>query len=85
MTNVTLKGMPLGTAELHYAAKVEPARQGGLPRPASITTAAVGNGTVGTYGEVTFDLTPGIEYVVFGSDGKGRNVLEASTQGWPSP
>lgn len=80
MTNVTLKGMPQGNADLHYAARVEPQRQGLLSRPAPLQSVAVGNGTVGNYGEVTFNLTDGIEYVVFGSDNKGRNVLAATTQ-----
>lgn len=71
--NVTLKGLPAGNAELHYAAKVEPNRQGALPRPAALVTTAVA-----ADGSVTFDLTRGIEYVVFGPDGKGRNVLYAA-------
>lgn len=76
--NVTLKGLPAGNAELHYAAKVEPNRQGALPRPAALLTKAVGDGTTDPLGTVTFDLTRGIEYVVFGPDGKGRNVLYAA-------
>lgn len=75
MTNVTLKGLPAGNAELHYAARVEPHRQGLTPRPPSLETKAV------AAGQVTFDLTPRIEYVVFGSDGKGRSVMESTTRG----
>lgn len=77
MTNVTLKGLPAGNAELHYAAKVEPFRNGDtLTKPAALQTVAVG-----ATGEVTFDLTPDIEYVVIGSDNKGRTVLESTTKG----
>lgn len=82
--NQTLKGMPQGNAELHYAARVEPYRQGLLPRPTPLQTLPVGTGAVGTWGEVTFDLTPGIAYTVFGADGKGRNVMYDTTKGWPS-
>lgn len=80
MPNVTLKGLPQGNATLHYAAQVEPYRQGLTPLPTPLQTAAVGDGTVGTWGEVTFDLTDRIEYVVFGSDGKGRNVMSSTTR-----
>ena len=72
---MTLKGLPAGNADLHYAAKVEPYRQGLMPRPAALSSIAVADG------EVTFDLTPRIEYVVFASDGQGRNVMSASTRG----
>jgi hypothetical protein len=79
MPNVTLKGLPPGNAELHYAAKVEPFRNGNtLTKPAALSTVAV------AAGEATFNLTDDLEYVVIGSDGRGRNVLSASTKGWPS-
>lgn len=81
MPNVTLKGMPQGSAELHYAARVEPHRQGLLPRPPALQTKTVEDGTLGTtYGNVTFSLTSRIEYVVFGSDGKGRSVMDSTTR-----
>lgn len=76
MTVVTLKGLPAGNAELHYAARVEPHRQGLTPRPAPLQSTAVS-----AQGTVSFDLTPRIEYVVFGSDGKGRNVMQSTTRG----
>lgn len=82
--NHTLKGLPQGTAELHYAARVEPYRQGLTPRPAALSSKTVGDGAAaGTWGEVTFDLTPRIEYVVFGSDGKGRGAMVSSTRNPP--
>jgi hypothetical protein len=74
--NQTLKGLPDGNAELHYAAKVEPYRQGLLPRPAAIETKAVS-----AAGEVTFDLTPRVEYVVFDAAGKGHNCMYSTTRG----
>ena len=73
MTNVTLKNLPAGNAELHYAARVEPHRQGLTPRPTPLQSLAVS-----AVGEVTFDLTPKIQYVVFGSDGKGRSVMHST-------
>ena len=80
MPNVTLQGLPAGNADLHYTARVEPYRQGLVPRPAPLQTLAVA-----ADGSVTFNLTTGLSYCVFGSDGKGRLCMSATTKGWPSP
>lgn len=80
--NQTLKGLPQGNAELHYAARVEPYRQGLLPRPTPLSTKAVEDGTLGTtWGQVTFDLTPRLEYVVFDSQGRGHSAMYSTTRG----
>ena len=79
MLNVTLKGLPAGNADLYYAARVEPYRQRLIPLPTPLSTHAVS-----AAGEASFNLANRIKYAVFGSDGKGCNVMVASTRGWPS-
>jgi hypothetical protein len=74
--NVTVKGLPVGAWSAHLAAKVEPQRMGSLPLPTPAFS-----GTVLVEGDpVTASIVPGIQYVFFGSDGKGRLVMNGMSQ-----
>ena len=77
MTAVTFRGFPPGPSHLYYAARVEPFRVGVRPLP----TPPLDSKVVSDAGEVTYELTPRIEYTIFAGDGSARNALVSTTRG----
>lgn len=74
--NTFWTGFPVGAVDFYYAAKVEHLRQGALPRPAPLFSSAV----VAPGDAVMAAIVPGIQYVAFGADGKGRLVMAGMGQ-----